>query len=89
MFDYCSRCKGTGRIDNPAYPSKARALDQRLDRGFLPFPHYEAEIIRLFGSFDNLPEDSIECPECKGSGLLPVRGRRDNQKARAGVRYGR
>lgn len=66
----CNRCNGSGRIPNPDYPDKLRALDRRYEEGFLPYPLYEAQIIEAYGSMANIPEEYIKCPLCRGSGRI-------------------
>ena len=64
----CIKCSGSGRIPNPNYPDNLRALDRRYENGFLPYPLYEKELTRLYGSLERLPEEYINCPSCRGSG---------------------
>ncbi len=66
----CTKCSGSGRIPNPDYPDNLRALDKRYEGGFLPYPLYESQIISLYGSMANIPEDYIKCSSCRGSGRI-------------------
>jgi hypothetical protein len=67
---HCNKCGGSGRIPNPKYPDRARILDNRFEGGYLPYPSYERELIRIFGSMDNIPEEEVPCPVCTGSKRL-------------------
>lgn len=80
MINNCPKCNGTGRIPNPYYPDRVRILDSRLERGVLPYPYYERELERIFGSLENIPEEYLECPKCHDSGNRTDR--------REGVYYG-
>jgi DnaJ-class molecular chaperone len=84
----CRTCKGSGRVKNPAYPARARSLDRQLDNGSLPYPYYEREILRLFGSFGNLPEEEISCRNCHGSGQEPIKRGRDHTAVSRRGSYG-
>lgn len=81
MSNFCKRCGGTGRVLNPKYPDSLRALDRRYEDGYLPYPMYEAEIIRLYGGFSELPEEYLPCI-CKSPRRAKKRGIRGSREER-------
>lgn len=61
----CKVCNGIGRVPNPEYPTRARVLEDRFDKGYLSYDQYERELGDIFGE-KTIPEDSISCPICNG-----------------------
>lgn len=66
----CNKCRGRGRVPNPDYPTKAAKLDRGLENGSLPYPHYKREMLGIFGSWDRIPSEDINCPNCQGRGRV-------------------